>query len=238
MMLILSPNSQHDAPFKDFFFFLLCLKVGSLKSGSLIKSQTALISNPNRLDFYKLRVMLFRFKSVTKLFWFGSFTLQRRLEACRAAFPPPYMLCIVQFDCNQQKKKHLPSCVCIASNEWCVSGGVEPMSPDEINNADWLEDNQAPCLEVTVSLTATSPRCVFCFNGSQMGRFPVTFGFFSRQRRCVKRYQKRGKTGKDDWSWWCEIEAGVRYPSLLIKVAARARGFLFGRPTPQHDDRC
>lgn len=64
------------------------------------------------------------------------------------------------------------------------------MRPDEINSADWLEDNQAPHLEVTVSLTAASPR----YTDTE------TFGFFSRQRRCVKCYQRRGKTGKDNWS--------------------------------------
>lgn len=53
------------------------------------------------------------------------------------------------------------------------------MGPKEIKNADWLEDNQDPCLEMTVSLTAALPRCGLGFNGCQMGGFPKVFGFFS-----------------------------------------------------------
>lgn len=95
-----------------------------------------------------------------------------------------------------KKKKHLPSCVCIASNEWCVSGGEEPMRPDEINSADWLEDNQAPCLEVTVSLTAASRRYVFCFNGSQMGRFSENLWIFLTSKTMRQMLPKKRQNGE------------------------------------------
>lgn len=87
------------------------------------------------------------------------------------------------------------------------------MRLEEIKGADWLKDNQAPCLEVTVLLTDALAICGFGFNGCQMGGFLKVFGFFSHQRRHSE--EEEAKWRRAFWDWFCEIQ--IQYPSLLIR---------------------
>lgn len=180
-MLILSPNSQQNARFTDFFFFfLLCLKVRRL---SEIWKLDSINTKVKRLSL-AIQIGSIFVNGVSCCFaskvWQSYFGLEITLSIAawmpamqislrRARFASSSLIAISNKK-KKKKKKHLPSCVCIASNEWCVSEGEEHMRPDEIKSTDWLEDNQAPFLKVTVSLPAAFPKCVFllfvCFNWS------------------------------------------------------------------------